>query len=879
MASFTDRIEQFTPYRPEFPVEAALMVGMEKEAQFTKGIQQIQGEVDKLKGFDIMKPETRQYLEGKMSEMRGAINSVSGDFSDQRLVNGIDALSGRIGSDPVVQNGIMSTMNFRKGAAEIEKARQEGKGSPENEWDFQSEAMKWLNDRDYTSQFSHKYTPYVDVRKKVMDVIKTLDPNTLLDQNPFITDSKGNIMVDESTGQPVLNYDIIEKHYKGKDADRISNAIMASLDGNDLKQLDISGRYTYKDVPPEVLQEDIADHYKNQKLSIVNAIAELSVDRLINQGDSETQKAIDEKVKGYENQLKLVDEAYKGDVTVLGTNPEAVKGKLYRNSFINSISSAFSSEERWTKYLDNPAFNNFMEAERYKLDKWWKEEDLKFKYFQEQNSLLKASISESKKKTAKGEANDYSYEGTPYPVGTNIPTPTEFSFRDETNKIEDKKYETMEDIVKTYAGPAYENWQKTSILAANTADANGVVSGKPLNKRVFLEAQYRKLKDAWNEKKEIPQPVEEQIADIAAIDKEVETRHKALYTVKNEADKQFPAVVGKNLTEGITSFKMNTMSGKDITFEPDDFIDFAIYMDESKLFQTKEGKERYKQAENKLISKFGKENLDEIYNAEIQSSGATGRFSENLKRAKDAIASSDFTGRRDYISNELTNRGLVGKPVQYGLIAESDADRNRIKTLLTNYADEAKTTGTNENPDFSRDELMTALSSTKGFTANMVRVPSISKFGNDLYEVTINDLGKNKQSKMTITQDQAEQLSGRDFTSGLSKIEDRIRFSGNGTTNYESPALGSQSHAGAFLDRRDFPNVSVPIKADVAQSKAEKGKYFVTIYTQNANKEWVAKEAKLTDASGKPVRTALTIEQLEAFLANLDDTTINYLFK
>lgn len=876
MASFTDRIETFTPYRPEFPVEAALMVGTQKEEQFLEGIRRVQGDIDTLHGFDIMKPETRQYLEGKIGEMRNVVNNISGDFSDQRLINGIGALRGRISNDSVVQNGLASTALFRKGISEIEKAKQEGKGSPENEWDFQNEAMKWLNDKDYTSKFSHRYTPYVDVRKKVMDVIKTLDPETLINQNPFITDAKGNIMVDEATGLPALNYDIIEKHYKGKSADRIANAIMASLDNNDLRQLEISGRYTYRNTTPEQLQGDIADHYKNQKLSIVNAIAELGVEKIIG-GDAQTQRDIDESIKGYENQLKLIDQAYTSDLNGIATNPDGVKGKLYRNSFINSISSAFKSEERWTKYLDNPAFNNFMEKKRFEMDQWWKKEELEFKYFQEQNDMLKAAMSASgKSKTGSKGENELSYEGVSYPVRADLPTPTETSFRDETNALEDRKYETMENIIKTYAGDAYDRWQQVSVMAANTADAQGNVSGKPLNKRSFLEAQFKKLKRDWDANKEMPQAVEEQLANIAQIDKEVETRHRALYSIKTEADKQIPGFTAADINKKVApvSFNIGTTTYQ---MSPDDIVNVAIFEDEMGLFQSKLGKERYNQARQQLINKFGEDFVSKIsIEGRIRGGKA---FKDSIKAATELVKSTNYEARRDYITDQLVERGLAGKPVQYGINIEADADRNRVKTFLMQYADEAARTGTNTHPDFSRGKLTDAFASSKGFTANIVRVPSTSKYGEDFYEVTIDDLAKNEKTKMTLTEEQAEQLTGRDFTKAFSKIEDRIRFSQNGTTNFESPSLSGDSHIGAFLDKTNFPNVSLPIKADVAQSTTEKGKYFITIYTQDGTGEWVAKEARVKDASGKAVRTAMTIEQVEQFLLNLNDTTVNYLFK
>lgn len=868
MASFTDNIPTFAPYRPEFPVEAGLMVGVEKERQFLEGVQRVQGYVSSLHGFDIMKPETRSYLEGKIGEMKTAVGSVNGDFSDQRLTNAIGGVAGKISNDPIVQNGITSTMTFRKGQADIEESKKNGKYSVENEWDFQTEASKWLNDKDYTTQFEHEYTPYIDVRKKVMDVIKSLGDNELIQQVPFVTDSKGNIMIDKATGKPIINHAIIEKHYKGKSADRIVNAITASLDSNDFNQLAITGRYVQKDSHPIEIQKDLENDYKDRKIAIVNAIAELSVEKMINTNDPQYQKEVEEKIDGYNNELSKLDVDYKSDLNTLATNPDAIKSNLYIKSFLNGISSAFTTEEQYTKYLDNPFFNNFMEEERFKLDKWYKQESLDIQRMQEERLRFEALTKEGGgKKGTKGES-DLSYSPTSYPVGTNIPSPTELSFRDETNTLTDKKYEILESIVDAHAHKEFEDWKKVS----QAMEAEGQ---KPLNKKAFLESTFKKLKTAWDSKQDLPQSVEEKISQLKDIDYDVETKQQSLRKIKDKADQQYPGFDYGSISNKIESKSYTFPDGETINMSGDDFVNLAIAKSENLIFKSGEGKERYNDAKNRLVSKFGERTARILI--DIAYPRKSKELSESYKIAEEAVSNTNYIDRRNLISSELIKSGLAGNPQGYSIKMEKGEDKNRVTSFLTDYANETKRTGTNTHPDFDRDDLFAAISSSKGYSTKIIRNPSTSKYGEDKFEVEVTNDNSGKITRLYVTPEQAEQLTGRDFTAKFSKITDRLRYSATGTTNYESSSLTGKYASSAFLSRDDFPNVQLPVKADISKS-AEDGKYFITLYTQGEGKEWMSKEVRAPNGSipGKP--SGLTIEQVESFLLNLNDTYLTRLF-
>jgi hypothetical protein len=112
MASFTDSPQsyQFQSYIPEASSQALFQVGSFKQGQLMQGIQKVQGQVDSLYGLPLAKEETRQYVQGKISELRNSLSQgITGDFSNSQLLNQVGGYAAHIAQDPIVQNGVQST--------------------------------------------------------------------------------------------------------------------------------------------------------------------------------------------------------------------------------------------------------------------------------------------------------------------------------------------------------------------------------------------------------------------------------------------------------------------------------------------------------------------------------------------------------------------------------------------------------------------------------------------------------------------------------------------------------------------------------------------------------------------------------------------------
>src|SRR5688572_13390869 len=106
MANFTDtRLQPFTPYVEQLPIEAMVNVGRTKQAQYDQGIEKIQSQIDNVAGMDIVRDIDRKYLQSRLNQLGGNLKKVAaGDFSNYQLVNSVGGMVSQIGRDPNIQS-------------------------------------------------------------------------------------------------------------------------------------------------------------------------------------------------------------------------------------------------------------------------------------------------------------------------------------------------------------------------------------------------------------------------------------------------------------------------------------------------------------------------------------------------------------------------------------------------------------------------------------------------------------------------------------------------------------------------------------------------------------------------------------------------------
>lgn len=354
MASFTDQISQFNPYVSQLPVEAMVQVGMQKQAQYDAGVQKIQGYIDNIAGMDVANDADKAYVQSKLNELGSKLKTVAaGDFSNQQLVNSVGGMATSIIKDPTVQNAISSTAWYRKQLAEMEKAISEGKSSVANIDDFNEQANAWLSSDKAGKVFRGRYTPYRDVNKKVMEAIKALHPKLQNIQIPFVIE---NGKINQNKLAQVMQENKIEGITEGQ----IATAISAVLDQDDLNQLNIDGKYQFKNVGTDQLIAIAKKDYDSQVKYAKSQIEFLKEQKKLVLNDPNKSAEVDDRIKYYEDQLGGVDKPdsllseFEAQTKIINENPNAVKGSIYKKGFINQFANAFSYKNEEIKYVDSP---------------------------------------------------------------------------------------------------------------------------------------------------------------------------------------------------------------------------------------------------------------------------------------------------------------------------------------------------------------------------------------------------------------------------------------------------------------------------------------------------------------------------------------------
>lgn len=385
MASYTDSIPQFNPYVQQLPVEAMVAVGMEKQKRYDEGIQKIQTSIDNIAGLDVANDVDKAYLQSRLNQLGNDLRIVgAGDFSNFQLVNSVNGMTNQIVKDPTIQNAVHSTAYLKKQQARKEKAIQEGKSSPENEWWFNNEVSNYLQSTTPGQSFNGEYIEYKDVDKKLRGLAGDL-------QKAGYDVSTDNIWVRDSAGKDVYfnpdgtqssdaskggtrKYDMVKltTKIKGIGAEKILNNFYTSLDEGDKRQLNITAQYHYRDATPITFQNDIIKSYNEKKKiyseAIVDATVKLATGNYTPEQKTELQNQINKaKELVYEGGF---DKQMNEDMAAVDTEAEAsaYKYKIYTQKYLTNLAKDISNESKSIEYGTNPGFQALMEKKKFEFD-------------------------------------------------------------------------------------------------------------------------------------------------------------------------------------------------------------------------------------------------------------------------------------------------------------------------------------------------------------------------------------------------------------------------------------------------------------------------------------------------------------------------------
>lgn len=364
MASYTDAIAQFNPYVQQLPVELMAKVGMQKQAQYDAGVQKIQSYIDNIAGLDIYRNVDKEYLQSKLGQLGNRLKTVAaGDFSNQQLVNSVGGMVNTIGKDAVIQNAVISTANYKKEHARMMKEYDAGKGSVQNNYDFDQQARPWRDGTKAGESFNGRYSNYVNYNKSWQETLSKIHPNLKAQDFPYekFIDAKGKVHTDK------LAAAMTRVSIEGVSSTQIQNALKATMTPEIENQLRIDANYRFKDVDSESLKNHFTGNYDNAIAQIDKRIAAIQGYSKINGNDSGLAMKVNQSVKELTDQKIQLKNDLLYNLKLAETNPERAKTNIYKNATLSEFADAFSWEKKIEELIANPALQAQFERERINL--------------------------------------------------------------------------------------------------------------------------------------------------------------------------------------------------------------------------------------------------------------------------------------------------------------------------------------------------------------------------------------------------------------------------------------------------------------------------------------------------------------------------------
>lgn len=382
MANFTDNLQyltQYNPYIQQLPVEEMQQAEMYKQAKYDEGIQKIQTSVDNIAGLDIVRDIDKQYLQSKLNQLGSQLRIVAaGDFSNFQLVNSTMGMTNKIAKDKNVENAVMSTARYRKEAASMQKAIDEGKSSEANIYDFNSQSSQWMNSNDLNQSFRGRYSQFIDVDKKALEVIKTLHANKVGYDDPYLANKDGKLTVADAMRR------ISEE---GVSETQIEQALHASLSPDDLHQLQLNSKYQFKDIDSSRLKANITNKYEATLRALPGELKDLQ-EELTTTVDPNRRDLIEERIERYNRFLGSAEvpgeltKAYKQRMELADSNPDSIKFDIYKEGFIEQKANAFKWKTKVNEFVTSPLMNH----QEFNATLRFKQQELNAdNYFKQQN--------------------------------------------------------------------------------------------------------------------------------------------------------------------------------------------------------------------------------------------------------------------------------------------------------------------------------------------------------------------------------------------------------------------------------------------------------------------------------------------------------------
>lgn len=785
MGSFTDSaIQRFNPYVQELPIEAMVQVGTQKQAAYDQGYQKIQANIDNIAGMDVIRDVDKAYLQSKLGELKGKLRGVAaGDFSNYQLVNNVGGMITQIGKDKNIQNAVGSAAKYRKGVAEMESARKEGKSSPSNEYVFNRQAQEWLNSSDVNTSFNGAYKPYSNWKKNGLEVLKALTKDESITDDAFTVDSRGNIVIADTT---------VRKKLAGISPEKIQQALMVGLTPADFEQMGVDGIYNYSNLSDEQFAKGIQssnastlEFYNKQKKVLENAKS--STTSVIE------KRKLDEQIATLNKTIVDVSSEYSDILSSIQQGQsDAARAQYFTRNSIDGFAKAFSYTETSQTYQGKTP----QEMQMWREDKAQDWKKFLLKYEQDERGIaLKERDTKTKEKEVGG------YGGLPVGI-----------------KQEDLPKYTLSKIVEE---------TKQGVATVGALDRNFVE--KQGKDQQWLNQQ----KEAWEKSPSNVSPiVAEHLSLTENLRRSTEADVVMLTDIEKQATEQFGDIYSK-IPKDAPTLK-TYVNGTEVSYSPKELVDFNIesskYITSGASFGTgAPGKVMYdkERAQKEMSPKMFK--LFQIKSGEVPENKTV--FEALRYYAKNVTEPYKDTLKKinDFTANEVSKRISVNQGVSYGLPTGNAEQKSTIATTLTQFADlaDSQNGSLSNSPNFDSDKARKLAAEDAKYSLTVVegteRQPT-------MYEMNVS--GKSGQVSFKITPEQKESILGQSYNSSpkmqaVQPYLEQMRKMGGYTTAFTS---GPSTENNSYLTKIDFPAVKTyGVKANIVTLMPNSNRYTIKL--------------------------------------------------
>jgi hypothetical protein len=862
MASFTDSPIKFNPYISQQPVEAMVKVGMQKEAAYQEGVQKIQTQIDNIAGLDVVRDVDKAYLQSKLNQLGNNLKTVAaGDFSNFQMVNAVGGMTKQLAGDSGVQNAVASTARYRKELGLLQKDVTDGKDNPANTVKFQKQASKWLNSGNVSDSFSASYVPPRDVWAKIKDIAKEVGVDETTAQQLFSTNTDGTPLVGKDN-KPIFNNIMVEKTLKGKDAGKILKAFEMGLSPGDYQQLAINGEYQNSGLDSNALKQRILTDSKQQMDFIENKVQDLKValanESSKNEKDPKTIGNLQDQLEYFQKSLKQSEQSREANLAKADSNPDAVRGSLYTNDYLHTMSKTLSSQDVSTKNTVSPLFEITMKQNEFNRSiQRDKVADAQFRITRQDKLAENAANREDKALDRQDKALEMFLKygvktpGLKLPPGTMvggerlneaipdiekdaIKNVVEEQFSDSVAELNEMNYKLtlkyFENINKKAPGEsdaAYSNRMKKAIDQYARGNKEQAADFQTGDVNTFTARFAGKQLQNWSTNpKSVPQEYRGLIEDQSNLAKELDLQSEKIAAVKKEARviakaQGLTTMTDKEIKDNIKEATVyidprrqpnSPLAGQTIHLSKQDVADFSALHPE--IYNTFGGwtvdsdqEKRQELSKKRLTLKYGTglnildRQLFDISSVKGELGGSVntfGRVNPAVAQAGKFINNSDYQKLAKIESDLYLKKGIVKQPTSVALYRGEDKPEDfdaRVSSVVDKYNLDGKMLA---SEGVSTADIQAAILGKDGKAVKIVSYPGI---GNNPTTHVLRVTTANKGAvNMTIDDSDYRMLtrSNPPENEATPRVVEKLSFSD--TTN------SSGTPEGAWWSSKDFVN-------------------------------------------------------------------------